>query len=57
MSVFSFRRSTDPPPADDHFATVFIDQHGDALSIWLGRLHIQLYRDGRRPFVGLEDFD
>lgn len=56
MAFFCFRRSTDPPPPDDDYAWLFIDQHGDALSLWLGTLHIQFYRDWRRPFLGYEDF-
>lgn len=57
MSFFAFRRHGDPPPEPDHHASVFIDQHGDALSIWLGTLHIQVYRAWLLPFVGFEHFN
>lgn len=56
MAFFVLRRSTDPPPSDDEGTWVFVNQHaGEALSVWLGLLHIQIYRDGRRPYVGWED--
>jgi hypothetical protein len=57
VPFFVFRRHSDPPPPDDQYATVFIDQHGDALSIWLGTLHIQVYRAWWLPFVGFEHFN
>jgi hypothetical protein len=57
VPFFVFRRHSDPPPPDDQYTTVFIDQHGDALSIWLGTLHIQFYRAWWLPFVGFEHFD
>lgn len=57
VTFLAFRRHSDPSPADDEFATVFIDQHGDALSIWLGTFHIQIYREWRLPYIGFENFD
>ena len=55
VGFLAFRRSADPAPPEDHYSWVFIDQHdGDALSVWLGLLHVQVYRDGRRPYVGWE---
>lgn len=56
MPMLAFRRHGDPPPPDDQYATVFIDQHGHALSIWMGTLHIQIYRDWGMPYIGFEDF-
>jgi hypothetical protein len=57
MALVKLRRCPGPPPPDDEYATVFIDQHGDALSVWVGTFHIQLYREWRWPYLGFEDFD
>ncbi len=57
MPLIAFRRHPGPPPPDDEYSALFIDQHGDALSIWLGTFHIQIYRGWRLPFLGFEDFN
>jgi hypothetical protein len=56
VPFFAYRRHGEPPPPDNQYAAVFIDQHGDALSVWLGTLHIQIYRRWHLPFVGVEHF-
>lgn len=57
MALLKFRRHPGPPPPADEYAAIFIDQHGDALTVWLGTLHVQIYLEWRWPYVGFGSFE
>jgi hypothetical protein len=57
VQILAFRRSTDPPPPEGEYPLIFIDQFGDVVSIWLGQLHIQIYRAWVLPMIRFERWD
>ena len=56
-TLISLRRSHEPPPNEDDDSFIFVDQFGDALSIWIRTFHIQIYRRWSWPYLGFESFD